>query len=100
MAFVNFADTQLQACFERNLAEVDAADELRQVRALMLTHAWFRMLEGPHSDRVHDTIEVLLSRELRSGLLRWYRRPDASQDAEAITFRDELSQLAGEKFAV
>jgi hypothetical protein len=41
MAFLNFADTQLQACFERNLAKVDAADELRQVRALMLTHPWF-----------------------------------------------------------
>jgi hypothetical protein len=41
MSFVNFADTQPQACFERNLAERDAADELRRVHALMLTHAWF-----------------------------------------------------------
>ena len=73
MAIVNFADTQLQACFERNLAGVDLADELRQVRALMLTHAWFRMLEGPHSNRVHDTIDVLLSRELRLGLQQPWR---------------------------
>ena len=99
MAFVNFTDTQLQACFERILAEVDAADELRQVRALMETHNWFRMVEGPHSDRVHDTIEVLLSRELRSGLQRWYRRPGVNLDTEATTVRDHLSQLAGENFA-
>jgi hypothetical protein len=100
MASVNFTDTQLQACFERNLAEVDAADELRQVRALMVTHAWFRMSEGPHSDRVHDMVEILLSRELRSDLLRWYRRPNAKEDADAIALRDHLSQLAGEKFAI
>lgn len=99
MAIVNFADTQLQACFERNLAEVDAADELRQVRALMMTHDWFRMLEGPHSQRVHDAIDILLSRELRSGLQQWYRRPGTSLDAEAIAVRDHLSQLAREKFA-
>jgi len=35
MAIVNFTDTQLQARFERNLAEVGAADDLCQVRALM-----------------------------------------------------------------
>lgn len=99
MAIVNFADTQLQACFERNLAEVDAADELRQVRALMATHVWFRAVEGPHSQRVHDTIDILLSRELRSPLKRWYGRPGVSLDAEAMTVRDLLSQLAGEEFA-
>ncbi|SPE50847.1 hypothetical protein SBV1_1220044 [Verrucomicrobia bacterium] len=99
MAIVNFADTQLQACFEHNLAEVDAADELREVCALMVTHDWFRMLEGPHSERVHDTIDILLSRELRSGLQRWYRRPGASLSTEAKRVRDHLSQLAGEDFA-
>ena len=99
MAIVNFADTQLQACFERNLAEVDTTDELRQVRALMVTHDWFRMLEGPHSGRVHDTIDTLLSRDLRSGLRRWYRRPGVSLSTEAKSVRDHLSQLAGENFA-
>jgi hypothetical protein len=55
------------------------------------------MLEGPHSDRVQDTIDLLLSRDLRLGLHRWYRRPNSSLDANAIRFRDLLSQLAGEK---
>ena len=98
MAVIKFNDTQLQACFESNLAEADAADELCQVRALMATHEWFQMLEGPHSDRVHETIDLLLSRELRLGLHRWYRRPDSDLGANAITFRNLLSHLAGEKF--
>jgi hypothetical protein len=79
------------------LAEIDAADELCQVRALMATHDWFQMLEGPHSNRVHDMIDLLLLPEFRSGLRRWYRRPGSNLDANAITFRDLLSQLAGEK---
>ena len=97
MAVLNFTDTQLQACFESNLAETDAADELRQVRALMATHDWFRMLEGGHSERVHDTIELLLSRELRPDLHRWYRRLGAALDGEGLTLRNHLSRLAGEK---
>ena len=63
----------------------------------MATHDWFRTLEGPHSQRVHDTIDLLLSLELRPGLRRWYRRPGANLDAEVTTVRDNLSQLAGER---
>lgn len=97
MSNVHFTDTQLQACFEGILADVEAADELRQVRALMATHDWFRGLEGAHSQRVHDTIDLLLSREFRPDLHRWYRRPSGSLNAEAVILRDHLSQLAGEK---
>ena len=98
MATVTFTDTQLQACFERNFADTEATDELREVRALMATHDWFRMLEGPHAQRVHDTIDLLISQELRPTLHRWYRRPGASLDGdEAIALRNHLSQLAGEK---
>lgn len=97
---MTFTDTQLQACFERNLAETEATDELRQVRALMAAHDWFRMLEGPHAQTVHDTIDVLLSQELRPTLLRWYGRPAASLDGNAaILLRDHLSLLAREKLA-
>jgi hypothetical protein len=98
MVSVNFTDTQLQACFERNLAGTEATDELRQVRALMATYDWFRVLEGPHTQRVHDTIDLLLSRELRPSLHQWYGRPGAClEGAEAIAARDHLSFLAGEK---
>ena len=98
MVTVTFTDSQLQSCFERNLADTDATDELRQVRALMATYDWFRMLEGPHAQRVHDTMDLLLSRELRPSLHRWYGRPGASlEGAEAIAVRDHLSFLAGEK---
>lgn len=98
MLCVSFTDTQLQACFESNLADTDANDELRQLRALMATHDWFRVLEGPHAQRVHDTIDLLLSRELRPSLHRWYARPGAClEGAEAVATRDHLSRLAGEK---
>jgi hypothetical protein len=95
---MNFADTQLQACFELYRAEArGVTDELREVSALLATHDWFRMLEGPHSPRVQETIENLLSPPLRPGLRRWYRRPGTPLGAAATEFRDQLSQLAGER---
>jgi hypothetical protein len=55
------------------------------------------MLEGPHSARVHETIERLLSPGLRSGLRDWYRRPALHLEAAAAQFRDHLSRMAGER---
>ena len=101
MVSVNFTDTQLQACFESNLADTEATDELRQVRALMATYDWFRVLEGPHAQKVHDTIDLLLSPELRASLHQWYGRAGACLDGgDVIAVRDHLSQLAGEKLGV
>jgi hypothetical protein len=98
MKIMNFADTQLQACFELYLTGArGVSDELREVSALLATHDWFRMLEGPHSPRVQETIEHLLSPPLRPGLRRWYRDPGANLGAAATEFRDQLSQLAGER---
>jgi hypothetical protein len=98
MRIMNFTDTQLQACFELYLTEArGVSDELREVSALLATHDWFRMLEGSHSSRVQETIERLLSPALRPGLHRWYRRPGANLGAAATEFRDQLSQLAGER---
>jgi hypothetical protein len=98
MVSLTFTDTQLQACFERNLADADSMDDLRQMRALMATYDWFRMLEGPHAQRVHDMTDLLLSRELRSSLHQWYARPGACLDgAGAVAIREHLSQLTGEK---
>ena len=99
---MNFTNTQLQACFERNFAEAcGASDELRQVGALIATHDWFRMIEGSHSPRVHETIEhllYLLSSGLRPVLRSWYHRSGGETNLAAIESRDHLSQLAGESF--
>ena len=98
MRIMNFTDTQLQACFELYLTEArGVSDELREVSALLATHDWFRMLEGSHSPRVQETIDHLLSPTLRPGLRGWYRRPGADLGAAATEFRDQLSQLAGER---
>jgi len=95
---MNFMDTQLQACFETNFDETGgASNELRQVGALIATHDWFRMLEGSHSPRVHEAIDLLLAPGLRPGLRNWYRRSGAETNSAAIEFRDHLSRLAGEQ---
>lgn len=95
---VNFTDPQLQKCYDRNFAETaERSGELRQVAALIAAHDVFRMMEGPHSPRVHEAIEHLLLPTLRPGLRSWYQRPDAEMGPAAIEFRDHLSQLAGER---
>lgn len=98
---MNFRDTQLQKHYDQNLSEVtEAPEDLRQVRALIATHDVFQMFEGPHSARVHETIEHLLSAEMRPGLRRWYQRPGAETDSATLEFRDQLSQLTGERLEI
>jgi hypothetical protein len=98
---MKFRDTQLQKSFDRNLGEAsDPSEDLRQVRALIATHELFRMLEGPHSERVHETVEHLLSPQMRPGLRRWYQRPGVDTDSATVEFRDELSRLAGESLEI
>ena len=95
---MNFTDPQLQDCYERNFAVVtDLSAELRQVRALIGAHDLFQMLEGPHSSRVHETIEHLLGPGLRPGLRRWYQRSGTETNPAAVALRDHLSHLAGER---
>jgi hypothetical protein len=94
---VNFTDPHLQKCYESNFIEAgDSSAEQGQVRALIAMHDSFHTLEGPHSSKVHETIEHLLLPGLRPGLRRWYQRSDADTNPSAINLRDQLSQLAGE----
>ena len=94
---MNFSDLQLEECYARNFTAVAGfSDEERQVCALIAVHDLFEMLEGPHSARVHETIDHLLSPKLRSGLRNWYRRCGTELNPAAISFRERLSQLAGE----
>jgi hypothetical protein len=98
---MNFRDTQLQKCYDQNLSEAsDASEDLRQVRALIATHDVFQTFEGPHSARVHETLEILLSADMRPGLRRWYQRPGAETDFATLEFRDQLSQLTGERLEI
>ena len=95
---MNFTDPQLRKCYERNfVAAAGASNELRQVQALIAAHDLFRMLEGPHSSRVYETIWHLLLPRLRPGLRQWYQRSDADNDPAANPLRDQLSLMAGEK---
>ena len=95
---MNFEDTQLQKCFDGQLAEAaETSEDLRQVCALIATHDVFQMLEGTHSARVHATIDRLLSAQMRPALRRWYQRPGAGTDYATVEFRDQLSRLAEER---
>lgn len=98
---MNFKDAQLQECYNRNLVEAGSAPEdQRRIRALIVTHDLFHMLEGAHSARVHETVEYLLSAGLRPELRRWYQRSGAGTDSAAIEFREQLSRLAGERLEI
>lgn len=96
---MTFCDSQLQECYDGNLRQgVDRSDEVREVRALIATHDTFQMLEGAHSQRVHETITCLLRPEHRPGLRRWFQRAGVVPDRASGEFRSRLSQLAGEQF--
>jgi hypothetical protein len=78
------------ALAERGLHRGVAADDR------MPRHDVFQMFEGPHSARVHETMDHLLSPELRPALRDWYRRCGIELNPAAIHFREQLNQLAGE----
>lgn len=95
---MNFRDAQLQKCYDSHLVGAgETTDGLCQVHALIATHDLFQMLEGSHSLRVHETIERLLSAELRPELRRWYQRPGAGTDLAAVELRNQLNSLVGEQ---
>jgi len=96
---MKFKDMQLQECYERNFVEtIGFSDELRQVCAGLAVHDFFQMLEGPHSERVHETVQMLTSTDLRPALREWYKRWGADMNAAETAFRDHLSELTGERF--
>jgi hypothetical protein len=95
---MNFKDAQLQRCYDSNLlGSDDSSSDCDSVRALIVTHDLFLMLEGAHSPRVHEVLAALLLPESRTELRRWYQRHGAQIDAAAVELREQLSQLAGEK---
>jgi len=95
---VNFSDSQLQKSYDLNLAAViGSSEEVRQVCALIAVHDFFQMIEGPHSARVHEIMERLLSPQARAGLRDWYRQCGSQLNASAMAFRDQLNTLTGER---
>jgi hypothetical protein len=95
---MNFKDTQLQRCYDSNLLESgDSSSDCNSVRALIVTHDLFLMLEGAHSSRVHEALAALLLPELRSELRRWYQQQDVQTDSASVELREQLNQLAGER---
>lgn len=98
---MRFADAQLQKYYDQNFAEAkDGSEQLRQIRTLMGLHNWFQMLEGPHSSRVHEVVDHLVSREARAGLREWFRRPGAKTDPATLEFRKQLNRMTGEQLEI
>ena len=94
---MKFTDIQLQQCYERNFVQITGlSNGLRQICALISVYDFFKMLEGAHSERVHETIELITSPQLRPALRQWYERGELLTVAE-ISLRDQLSQLTGEQ---
>ena len=96
---MTFRDSQLQSHYERTVSLVQScpASE-RPICALLDAWHWFSLTEGDTSPRASEAIEHILSTELRSALRSWYRRWGDDMNPAATEFRDQLSQLAGERF--
>ena len=95
---MTFTDSQLQQSYDLNLAAVvGSSEEVREVCALIAVHDFFQMIEGPHSARVHEIMDRLLSPKVRAGLRDWYRQCGSRLNASAAAFRDQLNLLAGER---
>ena len=92
-------DPQLQQHVERNAAGVTGVpDEQRLICGLLDAAYCFGLLEGEQSPRVTEAVQLLLSPELRPALRAWYQRFGDDMHANAISIRERLSELAGERF--
>jgi hypothetical protein len=95
---MTFQDMLLQKCYDAHLGKVgNSLGDLGPIYALIATHNWFAMLEGNHSARVHETIDCLVSAQMRTALRHWYGRSGVQMDSAAVNFRNLLSRLAGER---
>jgi hypothetical protein len=110
---MNFTDSQLKKYYESTLEETtDISFVMRQVGAMINTHDYFQILEGPHSARVHVTVQYLLFPEMHLGLrrrylrtnaytyasARRYLRTNAYTYASALEFLEQLGRMAVEQF--
>lgn len=96
---MNFTDSQLKKYYESTLEETtDISFVMRQVGAMINTHDYFQILEGPHSARVHVTVQYLLFPEMHLGLRRRYLRTNAYTYASALEFLEQLGRMAVEQF--
>ncbi len=96
---MTFRDPKLQQHCERAAAVVKGCPpEQLPVLGLLDAWYWFHLTEGEDSPRAAEAIEHLLSPELRPALRQWYQRFGSDMNENAISFRDRLSGLAGERF--
>lgn len=99
MCALQFTDSQVQQCYDRQFEETaEPSEEVRQVRALIATYDLFVMLDGEHSRRVHEATERLLQPGMRSALRRWYQRTDAATNDAAVGLRNLLGVLTQKQF--
>lgn len=96
---MTFRDAELQKRYERVISTAqNCPPEQLPVYALLDAWHWFSLIDGEESPRSRETIELLLSPELRPALRDWYRRWGDDMNPFAIEFRDQLGELAGERF--
>jgi hypothetical protein len=95
---LTFRDAQLQKRCERVISTArDCPPDQLPIHALLDACNWFRLIEGEESPRSAEAIELLLSPELRPALRDWYRRMGDDLNPFADEFREQLSELAGER---
>ena len=95
---MTFRDPELQRVVKRNEWICAPDDDLQLVAGLFAAIDWFRVLEGEHSPRFLEAIEILLLIEMRPSVRKWYLRNSEGLNPVARSFREKLSSLAGEQF--
>jgi hypothetical protein len=96
---MTYRDPKLKAhCKRVSALATDWPSEELPVLCLFDAFYFFRVTEGEDSPRATEAMEHLLSPELRPALRQWYKRCGPDMNENALRFRDQFSEMAGEKF--
>ena len=92
-------DPKLKAHVDRVVELMTSLPEdLRPVCGLLDGGYYFGLVDGVDSLQAREALDLLLSTELRPALRHWYQRCGSNMNAAAVSFRERLSSLAGERF--
>ena len=98
---MNFRDTQLQKHYDQTSARLERSrGTCARCAPCIATHDVFQMFEGPHSARVHETIEHLLCGADAPRIAPVVSAPGARTDFATLEFRDQFSRLTGERLEI
>ena len=96
---MQFNDPQLEKHVQAVATSITGLpDDQRMVVGLLDAYDSFVSIEGEQSPRAKEVIEALLSAELRPAVRQLYRSLGKEISLDGLSFRERLSEMAGEPF--